>query len=292
MTKRKQALAGMVLCMLFWGISFLSIKVAVAVFPAMTLGMFRFALAVVMLLFIKNALEKKSGVKEKLHIKDIPSLAGASIAGVSLYFFFENNGIALVTVSEASLIVGAIPVFSILAERIFLHRKMRLAEIVGALISIAGIALICGISLSISGNVKGYLFMSGTVVCWTIYNFITKSLTAKRTQTYIIFWQSLFGFLGFIPFAIAETRLWGSPTLPVIVHIVFLGVCCSALCYLFYAKSLEVLGVGISSIFLNFVPVIAVIAGFFFMGDRLTPLQWAGAVLVLSGITLALWRKR
>ncbi|GHV19840.1 membrane protein [Spirochaetia bacterium] len=278
--------------MLFWGASFLSIKVAVQVFPAMTLGMFRFALAVIMLLFIKAVLEKKSGVREKLRVKDLPSLIGASITGVSLYFFFENNGVARVTVSEASLIVGAIPVFSMLAERIFLHRKMRPQEIGGAFISIAGIALICGISLSLSGSVSGYLFMSAAVICWTSYNFITMALTSKRSQIYIVFWQSLFGFLGFAPFAIAEMPHWGNPTLPVIVHIIFLGTCCSALGYLFYAKSLEVLGVGISSIFINFIPVVTVIAGFLFMGDRLTLLQWAGAAFVVSGITLAIWRKR
>jgi drug/metabolite transporter (DMT)-like permease len=30
-----------------------------------------------------------------------------------------------------------------------------------------------------------------------------------------------------------------------------------------------------------------VIAGFIFLGERLMPLQWLGAALVLSGVTLA-----
>jgi drug/metabolite transporter (DMT)-like permease len=39
---------------------------------------------------------------------------------------------------------------------------------------------------------------------------------------------------------------------------------------------------------MNFVPVVTAIAGFFILGDRLAPLQWAGAALVISGVTLAM----
>jgi drug/metabolite transporter (DMT)-like permease len=103
-----------------------------------------------------------------------------------------------------------------------------------------------------------------------------------------VFWQSVFGFIGFIPFALAESPHWVMPAFPVMLHVVFLGIFCSALSYWFYAQSLQVLGVAVSAIFINFIPVITAIAGFFLMGDRLYPVQWAGAVLVLSGVTLAM----
>jgi drug/metabolite transporter (DMT)-like permease len=56
-----------------------------------------------------------------------------------------------------------------------------------------------------------------------------------------------------------------------------------------YAHSLEVLGVSVSSIFINLVPVVTGLAGFFLLGDRLRPVQWAGAVLVILGVSLAMW---
>ncbi|MDR1100567.1 MAG: DMT family transporter, partial [Treponema sp.] len=103
MTKRHKALGAIIACVFFWGFSFISIKVAIPVFPPMTLGLFRFILALGFLFFIKLRLAPR----ERLRLRDAPLLCGAGITGVTLYFFCENNGVALVTASEASIITGA-----------------------------------------------------------------------------------------------------------------------------------------------------------------------------------------
>jgi drug/metabolite transporter (DMT)-like permease len=41
-------------------------------------------------------------------------------------------------------------------------------------------------------------------------------------------------------------------------------------------------------VFLNFIPVVTAAVGFVFLGERLMPLQRLGALLVLSGVTLAM----
>jgi drug/metabolite transporter (DMT)-like permease len=143
-----------------------------------------------------------------------------------------------------------------------------------------------------SGNLLGYLYMGGAALCWVAYCFLTRPLFARCSQIHIVFWQSVFGFIGFLPFALAEHSRWVMPGLPVILHVVFLGIFCSAIAYWFYALSLKALGVAISAIFINFIPVVTAIAGFFIMGDRLHPIQWAGAVLVVAGVTLAMIEKK
>jgi drug/metabolite transporter (DMT)-like permease len=52
------------------------------------------------------------------------------------------------------------------------------------------------------------------------------------------------------------------------------------------------LGISISSFFINLIPVVTVIAGFFVLGERLSCLQWLGAALVLGGVYLAMFEKR
>jgi drug/metabolite transporter (DMT)-like permease len=321
----------------------------------MTLGALRFALAMVFLLFIK----KRSLPKEKLKLQDLPGLLGAGLTGVTLYFFCENNGVALVSASEASIIVSAIPVFTMAAEwlgekfsRSLRHdppigpaapRPLRITgrrwlgvccasriksskiackaifypansvepkvrrspenrgflrskaakihkphRLLGALISMAGVMLVARVSFSVSGNILGYVYMAGAALSWVAYCFLTRPLFARCSRIHIVFWQSVFGFIGFLPFTIQEFPHWGRPDPSVLMHLVFLGICCSALGYWFYARSLEVLGVSVSSIFINFVPVVTVVAGFFLLGDRLTPAQWIGAGLVLSGVYLAM----
>jgi drug/metabolite transporter (DMT)-like permease len=155
-----------------------------------------------------------------------------------------------------------------------------------------GVWMVAGVSFALSGSLLGYVYMGGAALSWVAYCFLTRPLFARCSRIYIVFWQSLFGAAGFLPFAIAEYPQWNQPDIPVLLHIVFLGICCSALGYWLYAHSLEVLGVSVSSVFINFIPMITVIAGFFILGERLTILQWAGAALVVSGVYLAMGKTK
>jgi drug/metabolite transporter (DMT)-like permease len=314
MTGRQGALISILLCVLFWGFSFVSIKIAVTVFPPMTLGAIRFTLALMLLAIIKGRLVPA----ETLSLRDLPCLLGSGLTGVTLYFFCENNGVVLVSASEASIIVGSIPVLAMTAEwirNLTLRRRRAAApdrdhpgpgpdqtriggrRWLGALLSAAGVILVAGLSiagtggktgLSFSGNIPGCLYMTGAAVSWVAYSFLTEPLFARRSRIHIVFWQNFFGLLGFLPFAALEYPQWGKPDLPVLLHTAFLGICCSALAYYLYARSLDLLGVGVSSVFINLVPVVTVTIGFFLLGDRLSPIQWAGAAMVISGVYLAI----
>ncbi len=305
MTNKQKGLAAIIACVLFWGFSFISIKVSVAVFPPMTLGMVRFAIALVFLYFMKL----KLAPKERLVIRDIPWLFGAAITGVTLYFYFENTGISMVTASEASIIVAAVPVLTMVAEyigdSIGYHRAKKKAadnpdaavpqkttltarRWIGAGVSVIGVWFVVGASLAISGSIAGYLYMLGSAISWVFYSFLTRKLFSTRSRIYIVFWQSFFGFIGFIPFALMEMSRWGRPAPVVWMHVVFLGICCSALAYWLYAMSMDYLGVSIASVFINLIPVVTVIFGFFLLGDRLSLFQWIGAGLVIAGVYLAM----
>jgi drug/metabolite transporter (DMT)-like permease len=163
----------------------------------------------------------------------------------------------------------------------------------GACISVAGIILVVQVSFALSGNIAGYLFMGGAALCWVLYGFLTKPLFSRnRSRIYIVFWQNFFGFLGFLPFAALEYKAWGTPTTTVILHVLFLAICCSALGYWLYAQALKVLGISVSAVFINLIPVVTVVAGFFIQGERLAGPQWAGAALALMGVYLAVLPQR
>jgi drug/metabolite transporter (DMT)-like permease len=293
MSERRPALAAIISCTLFWGFSFISIKITVAVFPPMSLGLIRFAVSLVFLYFIKRSLAPD----ERLRLRDLPLLFGAGFIGVTLYFFCENNGVALVTASEASIAIGAIPVLTMTAEWLTAKLTRRAASIrgrqwLGAFISIAGVWLVAGVSLALSGSVLGYMFMAGAALCWVAYSFLTRPLFSRCSRIYIVYWQSVFGFIGFVPFSVFEFSRWGRPDLTVILHVLFLGICCSALGYWFYVRGLEALGMGVTATFINLIPVVTVIAGFFMLGERLTALQWLGAALVVSGVYLTMGKTK
>ncbi len=283
MTRRNSALIAIGVTVLLWGFSFVSIKVAVAVFPPMSLGALRFAMASVLLWIVKLV----TAPKEHITLKDLPGLAAAGLVGVTAYFYFENNGVLRVSASEASIVIGAIPVLSMVAERILGGSPLKLRRWLGALLSVIGVWAVAGASVAVSGSVSGYLYMIGAAVAWVAYCFLTKPLFARRSRVFIVFWQSVFGFIGFLPFALAELPRWGVPDAGTWAHVAFLGVFCSALGYLLYAVALQDLGVGVSTVFVNVIPVVTVAAGFVFLGERLSPMQWVGAAAVVAGVYLA-----
>jgi len=266
-----------------WGLSFLSIKVAVAEIPPMTLGLARFIVAVAILPLVALF------VKEPLRVKavDLPRLAASGLIGVTLYFLCENNGILLLSASEASLVIGTIPVATMLAERLFLKTKLGAKAYVGAFLSFAGVGLIAARSAGAASTPLGFLYMVGAALSWVAYSFVTRPLGARYGRVTITFWQSFFGMLGFLPFIIGELASIRAPSAGALLQVAYLGVFCSAIGYWFYVVSLDVLGAGPASAFINLIPVVSVVAAFAVLGERLAGLQLAGGAIAVIGVWMA-----
>ena len=281
---------------IIWGLSFPSIKVAVQVLPPMSLGFARFIVATTVLFIIILILEKveagKTGIKKFfIQLNDLPKMIGASLMGVTIYFLCENNGILLISASESSIVIGTIPIITMIAERIFFGIKLSRVQYIGTFLSTVGVFFIVWDALRISSSPKGYLWMLGAVVSWIIYSFITRSSIEKYGRLKTTFWQCLIGALGFIPFLFFEKTDIAKINTPIVLNVLYLGIGCSALCYLLYLKNLHDLGAGVASVFINLIPLITVIASYFILSERLSIIQIIGAIIVIAGIFMATVQK-
>lgn len=268
---------------ILWGLSFLSIKVAVAEVPPMTQAVVRFLIACAVLPLMALAARNRLGIPWK----EAALLAVGGLTGVTLYFLGENHGVALLSASEASLVIGTIPVLTILAERIFLKRSVGARVHLGALASFLGVALIVAPTLGSPSSRKGYLFMAVAALAWVAYSFLTRGVASRLPKLTVTFWQSAFGLLGCVPFALQESAAWKVPSLLASMNILYLGIVCSAAGYWLYASALDHLGPARSSVFINLIPVVSIVAAFFILGERLAPLQIAGGAVAIAGVYLA-----
>jgi drug/metabolite transporter (DMT)-like permease len=284
MDKRRSALAYAVAVSVIWGLSFLSTKVAIAVLPAMTIAAARFVVAVALLLPLALAAREDL----RLRLRDAPVMAASGLMGVTIYFLCENNGIALLTASESSLVIATIPVLTMLVDRAVFGTKLRIGCYVGAFLSFAGVGLIVLPSLGRRYSaLAGFVYMGGAAAAWVLYALLTKPLGRKYGRISVTFWQSLFGLLGCLPFAIAESAAWRGPGLSVTLNVLYLGVFCSAAGYWLYVSAMDTLGTGTTSVFLNLVPVVSVGAAFFLLGERLGVISLAGGAIAVGGVYLA-----
>lgn len=268
---------------LIWGMTFLSIKVALREFGPMSLSLFRFVIASVLLAGIMAVTRTRFMVAWQ----DVPLLALSSFVGVTLYFFFENNGVLRLTASESSLIIGVIPVVTLISEILFLGTRPGRRVVLGIVLSFVGVALIVLRSESASVSPLGYLYMAGAALSWVAYGFATKPLSGRYPMLAITFWQMVIGAIGCIPFAVAERQVWGGLSAVALLNAAYLGIFGSAIGYWLYVIVLELLGPGRSSVFINLIPVVSVAASFVILGERLSALQVAGGVIAIGGVYMA-----
>ena len=288
--KKVLALICISITVVIWGLSFISIKISVQVVPPMTLALLRFLLASLLLFTWLRVKEPGARMKRK----DIPRTLLGGAVGITAYFFFENNGVKLITASEASIIIGIIPVVGLLAESLFFRKKLSFIQIVSVILSFGGVLLVAGAKVFPAAgagvNTAGYLFMVGAVLAWVVYNFLTRPLHREYTNLAISCYQTLWGTLLLVPLSLFEFRLWQPIPVNVVFHIVYLGLLSSALGYFFYIFSLKVLGVTINMLFINVIPVVTVVAGLIILGETLSPLQMAGGGMILSAVVLSVNR--
>ena len=96
----------MVFCNVMWGLSFIASKHALSSgFSPMMLALVRYVMASACLLPMTLMKEKRL----RLRRADILPMALSGLMGITLYYFFEYQGISRTSTVNASLILAAIP---------------------------------------------------------------------------------------------------------------------------------------------------------------------------------------
>ncbi len=281
--KQLEGLVALLITVFIWGISFINIKIAVAVIGPMTLGFLRFAMALVILWFMKRRMAPGTRVERR----DWGMMALAGAIGVTLYFYFENNGVKMISPGSAAIIVAAIPLATVLAEAVVDRKPITLRMAACTLLSVVGVGMVTGIAPVPGENPLGYWMMGGAVISWVVYCLISRGLFKRYDSLTITYYQTAVGMVLFVPFMVFETNLWDQVTPVVWLNVAILGVFASALGFYLYLMAMDRLGVALSSLYLNVIPIVTLLTGVVFMGDVVSWGQWGGAALVIAAVGAA-----
>jgi drug/metabolite transporter (DMT)-like permease len=270
-----------------WGVSFLNTKVAIQALGAMTLCFLRFLIAFIIIAVVAFLTKKNLKIKKE----DIKTFLLAGGVGITVYFYFENSGLKYLEPSVASLILASMPIFTILAEAIFDGKKFNLKMIFGGIVSLIGVGIIISNDISlknifVSGEGKGYLMMFGALVSWVIYSLSTKILFNKYSQFTVVFYQFLFGVLLAFPFIFLENNSFELVNNVVILNVLILGVFSSAIGFFAYNYAMKVIGVSKASLFINFIPLVTIIASYFYYGSFIGIKQIIGGIFIIASVLI------
>lgn len=281
--RQRMATAGVVFVNIMWGLSFIGSKRSLAA------GMQPFSLVAVRFLaatLVLFPITKLTGGSLKIGKKDVPGLALSALLGVTVYFFFELNGLSHLSASTAALIIALIPVFTMIAGMIFRHNRPGARAFAGTAAALLGVYLVS----KGDGNADsfiGVLFMLGACLCWVVYGEVTDRLLTHLDCMTVTCWQSLFSLISLLPLMLTEKVEWQAiPFDAWMWSAVFLGVICSALCYILYNNSIAQLSPERTALYLNLNPVAAALGSLFILGEEMSLRQVVGGVIILASLFL------
>jgi len=81
-----------------------------------------------------------------------------------------------------------------------------------------------------------------------------------------------------------ETTVWSQVTPVIWINVAILGIFASAIGFYLYLLAMDRLGVGMSSMYLNVIPIVTLLTGVLIMGDTVSWGQGGGAALVIASV--------
>lgn len=225
--------------------------------------------------------------------KDIPVLIGTTILGHIIYFYCEYAAMATVPVANITIILGFLPIGTILIEKLLFHRRMSGKLLLFMLVCLVGIFLTIGADLHSvqGGSVWGYLMCLGALGAWLGYLFLTENVANKYGSIEIALYQTIIAWVLTSPAMFPHIQQL--PDLPprVMIELLYLGIVSEGLCFLAEVTGLEKLGPTISAVYSNFLPVTSALFGVILLGQNLVPLQYLGGALVIAAGFLVIREK-
>ena len=278
----------MVLTTMFWGGSFVASKIALPEFPPMTLTFFRFIIATAMI-FPYMWSRSSSKVPNR---KDIPLLFGLGFLGVSGYFAFQFSALLYTSSANASTINALNPLVSSILATLVTDERLTKRRIGLLLLGLIGVILTVtggdpNVLLNMEFN-KGDLIMALAMLSFAVYGVYSKKATQVYEPLMVTSYVFLFGLIQITPLMLLDNVLpnvlsfslkaWGG--------VVFMAIGSSVLGYQIQQVAIKRLGVNRTSLFINLVPLWAIIFSYIILGDPITIINLVSAVIIGTAVYL------
>ncbi|MFZ2145917.1 MAG: DMT family transporter [Sedimentisphaerales bacterium] len=279
----------LLLTALFWGGTFVAGRIVSQNVGPFSIAFLRFAIASIFLILLTWNIEGKLPALKKFQIIPVILLGMTGIFTYNVMFF---KGLKIIQASRASLIIATCPVFITIFSAFFLKEKLNLTKGLGIVISV------CGAVVAISkGNINrifetglglGELYIFCCVLSWVAYSLLGKAVMNNLSPLASVSYSAVVGAVALSIPAYFEGLFQNIRNQSVLdwLCISYLGVFGTVIGFVWYYQGVERLGPTKAGLFINFVPIFAILCAFFILQEPITPSLAVGTVLVISGVYL------
>ncbi len=273
---------------IFWGGTFIAGRVVTKHMGPFSAAFLRFFIASVFLVAFTWKTERKIPL---LTQRQMLFLTLLGLSGIFAYNYFFFSGLKSVHAGRAAIIIANNPIFISLFSVIIFREKVTALKVIGILLSVSGAiwALSRGDLELITGQFglgEFYIFMC--VVSFVVYTMIGKAVMVNLSPLVSVTYSSVIGTL-LLVFPATQEGMWGQLAgfnMTAWLNVFYLGFFGTVLGFIWYYEGIKNLGPMKASIFINFVPISAIILSYFILKEPITVSLFGGAILVIMGVYL------
>lgn len=283
--------AKLVLTMLAWGGTWVAARYAVQSVPPLGVAVWRFCFAAASLLAL---VWWRHGRLPAVNRRELLLILALGATGIFLYNLFFLFGMQHIAAGRGALVVALNPIITLLVAAWLIKEGegMTTQKALGSALAFVGCLTVIGKGdplAFLAGKVgAGETLILGCAAMWSAYTLIgrlgTKSLSALVMTAY----ASCAGFVMLLSAALWHDPAQLAPTYAAGAWgaILFLGLFGTTLGFTWFSAAVQEIGASRASIFINLVPVAAVLQGALLLGERLDLSALVGGTLVICGVLL------
>ncbi len=271
----------------FWGASFVATKVALRYLPPVTVVWLRFAMGLA-LLGLTVAARRQFVLPRRA---DLPYFALLGLIGITFHQWLQSNGLVTARATTSAWIVATTPIFIALLGWLVLKEKLTGFQALGIFFAVLGVLLVVtrGDVRALAGGqgiTPGDFLVMISAPNWAVFSILSRRGLQQHPAARMMFYVMAFGWVGtsllflFNPHFDAILRL----PLDGWLSVLFLGIFCSGLAYIFWYDALKSIPASQVGVFLYIEPLVTVIVAWAVLGERLTWVSLLGGFIILAGI--------
>jgi len=277
---------------IFWGANFVLAGPVLADISPLWAAAVRFLLGAMLMLIIAGLRREDLFGLLRRNAAAYLLLGFIGITLFNLLFFF---GLQTTSANNGALIMAMNPLLTTLLAALFLGEQPSLRHLLALPVALAGVAIVVSqgslqklLNLHIA---HGDLLMLIACVSWAAYNVLSKRFMPKGSSIVNIAWTLTAGAVLLTTIAVGSGAHLGTLEIKASLAMAVMVVGGTVLAYLFWNIGITRLGAARTAIFLNLVPVSAMLIGLV-MGEPPTVSQLLGGLLVLGAISITMLPRR
>jgi len=260
----------------------------------LTLNFFRWGLAFLLLLPIAHkVLQRNSALWSKWK-----RFAVLGFLGVGCYNSLQYLALQTSSPINVTLVASSTPVFMLAIGAIFFNQTIRLQQVIGVVLSIAGVLLVlCRGDWNALATVQlviGDIYVLIATACWGFYSWLLSRpddpAEIHSNWAYFLMAQMAFGLSWSGLFTTGEWLAGDAYvhwTWPLAAALAYVALCPSLLAYRCWGLGVKQAGPNIAGFFANLTPLFAAVMSALVLGDLPQTFHAAAFALIVGGIVVS-----